>query len=165
LDAFASQFPKFVAHVKPHALDTHVAVALARAGQTMAQPPQLLTLLVMLVSQPLVRLLESQSAKPTTQLPVQLPPEQATAMLLLEHAELVQPPHWVIDVLVSTSQPLLCRLPSQLARPAAQTPLQTLDPQVREASPFPEQTALAPEQAPQASGSDVRLRQTPKQLV
>jgi len=162
LNAMPSQSPHPGSQVNPHALLTHDVVALARAGQTLLHAPQWLTSLVVLTSQPLVRLLRSQSPKPTLQVPVQLPPEHAAATWLLEHAAPAQPPHCVTEVLVSTSQPLLWRLPSQLARPAAQTPLQALAPQVREATPVPEHTVL---HAPHASGSAVRLRQVPEQLV
>ena len=158
----SSQSPKPMLQVNPHTLLAQVVVALERAGQTVAHVPQLLTSLVVLISQPLVRLLASQSAKPTVQVPVQLPPEHAAAMLLPEHIPPVHDPHCVIEVLVSTSQPLLWRFMSQLARPAWQTPLQALAPQVRETTPVPEQ--MVP-QAPHESGSEVRSRQTSEQLV
>ncbi len=139
-----------------------MVLAFARMGQTAPHAPQLFSSAVVAVSQPLVRLSPSQSAKPTLQVPVQVPPAQAATMLLREQAIPTQPPQVATEVLVSTSQPLLCRLPSQLARPTEQVPLHTLAPQVRDTMPVPEQTVP---QVPHASGSDVRLRQTLEQSV
>jgi hypothetical protein len=159
-----SQLPKPVLHAPMvQAEPTQgVAAALARAGQALLQAPQLLALLVVLISQPLVRLLASQSAKPTLQVPVQLPPEQAATMLLLEQVLPVQPPQVATEVLMSVSQPFVWRLASQSARPAEQVPLQTLPLQVRDTTPVPEHTVP---QAPHESGSLVRLRHTLEQLV
>ena len=164
LVALPSQLPNPVLQVPMvHVDDTHgVAAALVRVGQTVSQPPQLLALLVVLISQPSVRLLTLQSAKPTLQVPVQLPPEQAATMLLVEQADPVHPPQVVAEVLMSVSQPLVCRLLSQLARPEEQVPLHTLAPQVRETMPVTEQTMPQP---PQPSGSVATLRHTPEQLV
>ena len=83
-------------------------------------------------------------------------------MWLVEQAIPAQPPQVATEVLMSVSQPLVCRLASQLARPAAQVPLHALPPQVRDTMPVPEQTVP---QAPQASGSVVRSRHTLEQLV
>jgi hypothetical protein len=135
---------------------------LGRVGQTLPHTPQWVALLMVLISQPSVRLSLLQSAKPALQLPLQLPPTHVAVMLLVEQAIPEQPPHCTTEVLVSTSQPLPWRLPSQLARPAEQVPLHTLAPQVRDTSPVPEHTVP---QAPQASASAVRLRHTPEQVV
>jgi hypothetical protein len=131
-----------------------VAAALARAGQTVPHPPQWLALLVVLTSQPSVRLSALQSAKPEAQAPVQRPPAQVAVTLLVEQA-MPQPPHAVTVTLVSVSQPSVCRLLLQSARPAAQVPLHALAVQVRVAMPLLEQTV---EHELQASGSVVRSR-------
>jgi len=83
-------------------------------------------------------------------------------MWLVEQAIPVHPPQVATEVLMSVSQPLVCRLESQLARPAEQVPLQAPPPQVRATTPVPEQTVP---QAPQESGSVLRSRQTLAQLV
>ena len=66
-------------------------------------------------SQPLVRLLASQSAKPAVQAPAQLPLEQSGATLVAEHGA-SQDPQCAVLVERFSSQPL-AGLPSQLARP------------------------------------------------
>ena len=68
---------------------------------------------------------------------MQLPPVQAGTMWLVEQAIPAQPPQVATEVLMSVSQPLVCRLPSHLARPAAQVPLHALPPQVRATMPLP----------------------------
>lgn len=55
--ALPLQLPKPVVQVKPQALAAQVGIAFARAGQAMPQPPQLVTLRVVSVSQPVAGLL------------------------------------------------------------------------------------------------------------
>src|SRR6185295_18722778 len=79
---------------------------------------------LVLTSQPFVRLSPSQSAKPATQVPSQLPePQVRVAMPVLEQ-DWLQPPQWPGSVFVLRSQPVVCLLASQSAKPAAQVPLQ-----------------------------------------
>jgi hypothetical protein len=138
-----------------------VPVLLGRVGQTVPQPPQLFGLLVMLISQPSVRLLALQSAKPVAQVPVQFPPEQAAVMLLVEQA-MPQPPHAVAVALVSVSQPSERRLALQSARPVAQVPLHVPAAQVRVAMPVAEHAIPQPLQL---SGSMAVSRQVPLQTA
>jgi hypothetical protein len=80
LAGLPSQSAKPVLQVNPHVPPVQLLVALARAGQTLPQAPQLVTELVRLASQPLERLL-SQLPKPVAHRAAQLLAAQ-TAMVL-----------------------------------------------------------------------------------
>jgi hypothetical protein len=86
--------------------------------QGMLQPPQLLTLFWMLVSQPLPAL-PSQLANPGLQPSWHTPPEQLTLPFGLTHS-LPQVPQLSTSLFELVSQPLL-GLPSQLFQPVLQT--------------------------------------------
>src|SRR5207247_1511467 len=75
LAALASQLAKPALQTKPQLPAVQVAVAFARGGQTMPQPPQLLTSVPVFVSQPLVAL-PSQLANGATQAKPHVPPVQ-----------------------------------------------------------------------------------------
>ncbi len=153
--ALPSQLPKpLLQDVIPHAPLEHDTVAAWVSVVQFTRLPQSVPQVVVafrFVSQPLVRLSVSQSAKPELHVPVHAPPEHARVMLLVEHA-MPQAPHAVAVVFVSVSQPSVWRFALQFARPAAQVPLHALDPQVREAMPVALHTVL---QAPQLFGSRV----------
>jgi len=88
--------------------------------QAASQPPQLLTSLLVGVSQPLRAMFSSaeQSSYPELQAMLQMPPEQAGAPLTVLHAA-SHPPQLAVSVLRLISQPLF-GLPSQSSNPAAQ---------------------------------------------
>ena len=112
--------------------------------QTTPQPPQLLTFAAVLTSQPSVRLLPLQSAKPAVHAPLQTPPPHCAATLLLEQVA-PQPPQLFASPFTLTSQPSTCLLPLQSAKPAVHAPLQT--PAVHCcATLLPEQTVPQPPQ-------------------
>ena len=88
----------------PHVLAEQLAVPLG-AVQALPHEPQLLTLVVVLTSQPSVFLLALQSPKPALQVPVHVPAEHTgEAMLLFEHTE-PHAPQLPALVLMFTSQP------------------------------------------------------------
>jgi hypothetical protein len=80
LAAMPSQLVKPALHVNPQAEAAQVEVALARAGHTVPQAPQLVAAVARLVSQPLAMPM-SQSAKPAAQVSPQAPPAQVGALL------------------------------------------------------------------------------------
>ena len=124
-------------------------------AQTCPHAPQLLGSLLMLVSQPLVRLLLSQSAKPGLQVPLQTPLAQLGVMLLDEQT-LPHPPQLLASVFRLVSQPL-AGLPLQLPKPALQVMPQT--PIEQNAVPLVELQTWP--HAPQLVGSVVRLVSQP----
>ncbi len=107
----------------------------------MPQAPQLETLADTFVSQPSVRKLPLQLAKPALQVPAQLLPAHVVVAMLLVEQTMPQPPQLLAFAVVSTSQPSLRMLPLQLAKPAAHAPVQLPPPQVRTATFVPEHTA------------------------
>src|SRR5579883_908325 len=110
------------------------------------------------ISQPLVSLLLSQSAKPVLQTPLHAPIAQVgLAMLLFEHTR-PQLPQLVGSPATLVSQPLLCLLLSQSAKPALQAPLHAPIAQVGAAMFSFEQTVP---QVPQLAGSVFRLTSQP----
>jgi hypothetical protein len=118
--------------------------------QVLPQPPQFAGSPLEELSQPLVSLLLSQSAKPALQVPLHAPPAQVgVAMLLPEHA-MPQPPQFAGLSPVEVSQPFESLLLSQSAKPALQAPLQVPPAQVGIAMLLLEQ--LLP-QPPQFAGS------------
>ena len=136
-----SQLPYPVAHVATvHAPAEQPAVAFASA-QTLPHVPQLATFVETLVSQPSVRTLPLQSAKPGLQTPLQLLAEHVVLAMLLAEQTMPQPPQLPTLLVVSTSQPSLRKLPLQLAKPAVHTPLQLPPPHERAAMFAPEQAA------------------------
>src|SRR5437762_3128532 len=99
---------------------------------TLAQPPQLLASLMVLISQPSASLLLLQSAKPVLQAPLHTPAAQVgVEMLLLEHT-LAQPPQLLASLLMLTAQPSVSLFPLQSAKPVPQVPLHTPAAQVGE---------------------------------
>ena len=103
-----------------HVAFEHEAVPLF-AEQTLLQAPQLLTLLVRLVSQPLAALL-SQSAKPALQLAILHVAFEHEDVPLLEEQTLLQAPQLATLLVRLVSQPLAGLL-SQSAKPALQLPI------------------------------------------
>ena len=91
-----------VAHLRPHA-------------------PQWAGVLAVFTSQPLDGSSSQLAKAPLHMVIWQDPPRHTSAALASAQAR-PQPPQWVIEVRVSTSQPLAA-LPSQLAKPAAQAPI------------------------------------------
>ncbi|MDB6109807.1 MAG: hypothetical protein JWR69_1557, partial [Pedosphaera sp.] len=89
--------------------------------QRMPQPPQLLALVAMLVSQPSVCLLPLQSAKPEAQAPLQTPLLQVGVMWLVEQT-VPQLPQLAGSELMLTSQPS-AELPLQFENPTLQVPM------------------------------------------
>jgi len=120
-----SQSPKPSAHapVYVHALVAQLIVptTLATAvAQFVPHAPQFAVAVVRSTSQPFVRLSLSQSPKPLSHDPLQLPPlHVGEAMCELEHA-MLQPPQWLACVFVLISQPFDRLLPSQSAKSASQ---------------------------------------------
>src|SRR5579883_1685929 len=115
--------PELQAPVQTPLVQTGVAMLLFE--QTSPHPPQSLTFDEVLVSQPSVCLLLLQSAKPALQAPVQAPLEQTgVAMLLFEQTSPHPPQSFRFDA-VPVSQPSVCLLPLQSAKPALQAPVQT----------------------------------------
>src|SRR5579883_1549886 len=85
------------------------------AEQTVPQAPQLLGSVCVLTLQPFMRLVVSQLAQPTWQVPAsQEPLAQAATMLFVEHF-IPQPPQLSLSVSVFTSQPSVCLFMSQSA--------------------------------------------------
>jgi hypothetical protein len=116
--------------------------------QTMPQPPHASALLVVFVSQPSVRLLLLQSAKPVVQTPISHEPlTQVRAMFVGEQAP-EQLPQLSTSLFVSISQPSVCLLLLQSAKPFAHMPLHTpapdTTPHVRVAMFVDEQLMLQP---------------------
>lgn len=103
-----------VHELMPHTLFTQFAWAPPGVGQTLPQALQLLTLLVVLTSQPLATL-PSQLAKPALQLSTQVPAEQVGLALLLPHTL----PH---DPQFETL------LPRLISQPSESKPLQSAHP-------------------------------------
>jgi hypothetical protein len=93
----------------------HRGVVIWLEEQTIPHPPQLFTLLLMLVSQPLVSLFESQSAKPALQAPLQTLLEHVGVLMLLVEQMIPHPPQLLALVWVFISQPSVCLLPLQSA--------------------------------------------------
>lgn len=119
--------------------------------------PQLLWSLVTLISQPSLCLLPLQSAKPAVQVPLHTLPEQAAVMWLAEQT-MPQPPQLLVLVATFVSQPSLCLLPLQSAKPAVQAPLHTPEAQLWMAMWLLEQTVP---QLPQLFGSVLTLTSQP----
>src|SRR5947209_2170354 len=93
--------------------------------QERPQPPQLVAVVLRFDSQPFVCLLLSQSPNPALQAPVHRPPAHAVVVMLLFEQTTPQPPQFVVDVAVATSQPFVCLFPSQSAKPAVHAPAHT----------------------------------------
>jgi hypothetical protein len=103
----------------------HVRVAMLLFEHTVPQPPQLFASVTVLISQPSVRLLLLQSAKPALQLPLQSPAAQVRVdMLLFEHA-LAQVPQLSALVVRLISQPSFTVL-LQFAKPVLQAAMSQL---------------------------------------
>ena len=93
------------------------ALQYSESAQMMPQPPQLLPSEAMLVSHTVTGLPSHSAVSPLQPPDVwHTPPMQTWPPV---HG-LLQPPQWLMSVLVFTSQPLLCALPSQLAKPLLQ---------------------------------------------
>ena len=119
------------------------------AEQTMPQPPQLLMSVCVLISQPSVFLLALQSAKPTVQAPLQIPPVQLwLAMWLVEQAE-PQPPQLFGSAPVEISQPSVSLSALQSEKPVLHAPSQIPPAQSRVEMLFDEQLFV---QLPHADG-------------
>lgn len=71
----------------------------------MLQPPQFAASDVVLISQPSISLLLSQSAKPVAQAPLHEPAPQVTAAMLFPEHMMPQPPQFAGSTPVWTSQP------------------------------------------------------------
>jgi hypothetical protein len=127
---FPSQSRKVPLHTGVHVPPTQLVVPLGFV-QPMPQTPQLLALVLVLVSQPFAGLL-SQLPKPALQTGAQAPPEQLVVPLALVHGW-PQPPQLLALVLVLASQPFDGLL-SQLANPALQVGMQ--EPAVQTVVPF-----------------------------
>jgi hypothetical protein len=124
--------------------------------QTLVHPPQLSTLLEMLVSQPLVSLLPSQSAKPDAHAPEQTPLTQEGLGTLLVLQACPQPPHALVLFWVLVSHPSKAE-PLQLPKPGLQAMAQVPD-WHRGVPLVPLQTLL---QTPQLVGSEAVLVSQP----
>ncbi len=112
------------------------------AEHTVLQPPQVLGLVRIAASQPSASLLLLQSAKPTLQAPLQTELAHVVNAMLLFEQMLLQPPQLAALLDVAVSQPSLCLLPLQSAKPASQVPaLQELATHEREML-FVEHTVL-----------------------
>ncbi len=112
-----------------------MAVLFAGVGQTLPQAPQLLTSLLTLVSQPLVCLLLSQSAKPALQTPLQTPLAQL-GVILLDEQTMPHPPQLLTSLLT------LVQVPLQLTNPLVQhSPLEQTWPFIAQ---FAHATPLVP---------------------
>jgi hypothetical protein len=118
LRALPSQLPKPELQAMPHTPEVQLAVPFA-ALHGVPHPPQWLTLVLKLASQPLVRASPSQLPKPDVQVMPQAPPEQV-AVPLVELQPPPQLPQFATLVLVLTSQPLVRALLSQLPKPELQ---------------------------------------------
>jgi hypothetical protein len=112
------QSAKPAAQVKPHAPAAQVGVALAREGQTLPHIPQPVTLVAVLVSQPLAAS-PSQLPKPVLQAPTPHAPAVHVAVPLAVTQARSQAPQCAGALRVSTSQPLEAT-PSQSAKPSSQ---------------------------------------------
>ena len=149
--ATPSQLPKPALQVNPHARAAQFVVALARAGHTLPHAPQLLTSALTGSSQPFVRRLPSQSAKPVAQVPVQAPPVQVGETWFVEHA-MPQPPHAVAVVLVFVSQPSVT-MPLQSRRSLGHIRLEIMQVDAMQSAVAPiggvGHTAVGPVQEPQ----------------
>ena len=88
-----------------HTPDVQARVPPVLVGQTTPQPPQLFTSLVVLTSQPSVRRLPLQSAKPALQVPVHALPEHTGVAMLFDEQAMPQPPQLVVLVVVLTHTP------------------------------------------------------------
>ncbi|MBI5518037.1 MAG: hypothetical protein HY909_29975 [Deltaproteobacteria bacterium] len=117
LPGFPSQFPKFVAQVKPQAPPAQVAEAFEGTGHAFPQPPQCAAVVRVSVSQPLPRS-ESQSPKLVLQVMAQATRAQPGVALARAGHTLPQAPQFDTSVR-SASQPLVAT-PSQSPRPVAQ---------------------------------------------
>ena len=116
--ALPLQLPKPVVQVKPQALEAQVGIAFARAGQAMPQAPQLVTLRVTSVSQPVAGL-PSQLPKPVLQAPSTHDEDEHVAPAWAKLQTIPQAPQLSASLVMLVSQPLVT-LPSQLARLASQ---------------------------------------------
>ena len=99
--------------------------------QSKPQEPHDSTLVLVFVSHPLVVLFESQSAKPTLHVLLQLPLVQLRVTTLLPLQTVGHPSQWSASFCVLISQPFVSLLPSQSAKFVAHVPLQRPPPQVR----------------------------------
>src|SRR5437899_2362317 len=91
--------------------------------QMVPQPPQLRAPPAMSVSQPFACLLPSQSAKPGSQAPLQLPAPHVGLAMFCDEQMVPQAPQLIGSVVRVTSQPSTCLLPLQSAVLDAQAPL------------------------------------------
>src|SRR5207248_1880124 len=104
-----SQVAKPAAQVPVQPPSVQVLVDWLVPEQAVPQPPQLATLVWVLISQPLARRSLSQSAKPAAQVPVQLPAVQVLVAWLVPGQAAPQPPQLAKLVWVLISQPLARR--------------------------------------------------------
>jgi hypothetical protein len=128
---FTSQSPKPLAHAPLHTLPPHVREAMLFAEQTVPQPPQLFGSVDVVISQPSLCLLVSQSAVPAMQFPLHTPPPHVRVAMLLFEQTVPHPPQLFGSVPVAISHPFVFLLASQSVKPAVQVPLQTPPPHVR----------------------------------
>jgi hypothetical protein len=136
--AFMSQFAKPMLQApSPHAPAAHAAAALAGAAQLRPHIPQLVTVVLVLVSQPFARFM-SQLPKPAPHEIPQNPPPHVAVPPVLEHAR-PHAPQCATLTLVLVSHPLPLFM-SQFAKPALQPP-------IAHAPPLHDALALAKEHA------------------
>jgi hypothetical protein len=167
-----SQLAKGAVQTKPQAPPLQVVVAFARVGQTLPQAPQLLTSVLVFVSQPFVAF-PSQSAKGAMQTKPQVPPLQVVVAFARVGQTVPQAPQLVTSVFVFVSQPLAARL-SQLPkpelhvsitqRPLAQCAAATLGSAVQSVAQVPQCSALVCRFVSQPSSPDVSVT-GPSQLA
>lgn len=157
-----SQSPAPVAHVPLHWLFAQVRVCMPPAEQAIPHPPQLSAFVVVSISHPSVNLSLLQSAVPELQAPVQAPPAQAGAeMLLLEQAA-PQRPQFAVSVWRLTSQPFVRLSLSQSPKPESHAPTHCPPSQMGVAMFIFEQTRPQP---PQLFGSVSKFTQAAEQHV
>jgi hypothetical protein len=147
----------------PHVLLTQLALPFAGAVHFTLQPPQLFTLLVVLVSQPSVYV-ALQSAKPVLHVLIAQADAAHTVVAFGALQALLQAPQFAALLVVFTSQPLVT-VPSQLAKPALQA-MPQVPPAVQVADEFANVGQAWP-QVPQllgeSSGSSQPLAELPSQ--
>jgi hypothetical protein len=147
-------------HAITHALDAHDVAALGRAGHAAPHAPQLVVVLVRLVSQPLVAT-PSQSPKPVLQRKPQAPDPQVVVALARAGHALRHAPQLATSVVVLISQPSLA-VALQSEKPGTHAKMHALEAQVPKALGGSAQTRP---QAPQLARSEARVAQEPAQLT
>src|SRR5690348_4000615 len=109
-----SQSPKPIVHVPLHTPSVHAELSTFWPEHTTPQPPQLLGLVSVLISQPSASSFMLQSAKPGEHMPLHTPaPHVTVAMLLLEQT-LAQPPQLFGSLAMFVLQPFIRNCPSQV---------------------------------------------------